>query len=281
MLADDDDRDARNRVRRWLIVAAAAWLSLPLLAVVLPDASVPGTTWPEAFAMYVRTLPMALVMLWAARLSRHPGLRANILTRAVAASSLVLAAIGLFSESNSSCVFSVMLVIATGRSLQLLGTRGLDDRSDRSFEPVRFRGVLILALILACADVVTLLRTIAGAGSRMAASHFIEGYPSYAFLVPDVGWTAAAAALMAVNVWGLLRLRTWALLSMTLTNLAIVALAVVLLAMLSWVAIALAMSAGIQLLLLLRILAASSSTGTRRRSLGWRRSPSSSSSRPA
>lgn len=125
-----------------------------------------------------------------------------------------------------------------------------------SFEPVRFRGVLILALVVACADVVTLLRTITGAGSRLVVAYFAEDYESCAALLPSVGWTAAAAALMAVNIWGLLRLRTWALLSNMLANIAIAAVALGgVLTVGTWIAIALAMTAGIQLLLPLPILA--------------------------
>jgi hypothetical protein len=260
----EEDRDVRARARRWIMLAAAAWLSRPLLEVVLPDPSWPDPTGLETLVAYVWMVPPVLVLLWAARLSRDRRLRPNILTRAIAASSLGFALVASFSESNSHCVFSILLAVAMGRSLQLLGERGLDGGEDHSssFEPIRFRGVLILAVVIACADVVTLLRASAGAGSLVAASYFVEDYERWASLMPSLGWTAAAAAIMVVNIWGLLRLRTWALFSNMLANVAIAALALGgALAVGGWFVYALAMTAVIQLLLALPILAAALGLG--------------------
>jgi hypothetical protein len=252
----DEDRDAREQARRWLIVAAAGgWLAYPILAVFLPDPFMPDTTIRDALGMFVWMVPMALGLLWAAHLSRDRRLRSNILTRAIAASNFVLALLSSFVGVNADSVTSVLLAIATGRSLQLLAERGLDGGEDQSsgFEPVRFRGVLLLTLILACADAVTLLWTT----TALVASYFVEDFDAWASYLPKAGMTAAAAALMAVNIWGLLRLRTWALFTSMLANVGIAALALSgVLALGWWVTFPLAMTAGIQLLLPLPILAA-------------------------
>lgn len=261
----DEDRDVRARARRWLLIAAAAWLSLPLLRAILPEAFRPGPTGIEILTISVTMVPMAFVLLWAARLSRDRQLRSNILTRAIAASNLIVALLSSFIEDNATCVFSILLAVATCRSLQLLGERGLDGSEEQSssFEPVRFRGVLILALVLACADTLTLLWTIMGMGSGVVMSYFVGDFEWWdASSLLSIGLTVAAAVLMAVNVWGLLRLRTWALFSSMLANVAIAALALGhMLVVGRWVAIALTTTAVIQLLLPLPILAAALGLG--------------------
>jgi hypothetical protein len=254
----DEDRDARARARRWLLFAAAVWFSSPLL-VFVPDPSVPGATRVNVLFILVCMISTAPVLLWAARLSRDRGLRSNILTRAIAAWNLVFAIGFSFSGFNMNSVMSVLLAVAAGRCLQLLGERGLDGSDDHSssFEPVRFRGVLIVALVMACADTMMLLHATAGSGFAVVASYFVEDFEPWGYLLPHVGLSTAAVALMAVNIWGLWRLRTWALFSSMIANIGIAALALS-----EWVpmassyAIALATTAGIQLLLPLPILAA-------------------------
>jgi hypothetical protein len=255
----DEDRYARTKARRWFVVAAAAWLSTPLLVFFVPDPFMPDPTKHDIFFAGVNMMAMVLVLLWAARLSRSRQLRANILVRALAAWNLVYAIGFSFSEINVNCVLSVLLALPTGRSLQLLGERGLDGADDHNsgFEPVRFRGVLIVALVMAGADTMMLLGATAGAGYFVVASYVVEGLEAWGHYLPHFGLTAAAAALMSVNVWGLWRLRTWALFSSMIANVGIAALALS-----GWLwmgdsyAIALATTAGIQLLLPLPILAA-------------------------
>jgi hypothetical protein len=254
----DEDRDARARARRWLLFAAAVWLSSPLLVFFVPDDFIADPTRFDALIIFMSIASMTLVLLWAARLSRDRGLRSNILTRAIAAWNLVYAIGFSFSEFNLNCVMSILLAVAAGRSLQLLGERGLDGSDDHSssFEPVRFRGVLIVALVMACADTMMLLGATAGASLGVVASYFVEGLAPWGELLPHVSLSAAAVALMAVNIWGLWRLRTWALFSSMIANIGIAALALSeWLPMASSYAIALATTAGIQLLLPLPILA--------------------------
>jgi hypothetical protein len=253
----DEDRDTRERARRWLLLGAAAWLSCPLLVFFVPEPFPPDATKFDVLFRYVVITSMVLMLVWAARLSRNRQLRSNILVRGIAAWNLVYAIGFSFSEFNVNCVLSVLLAITTGRSLQLLGERGLDGSDgSSSFEPVRFRGVLIVALVMAGADTMMLLGATAGAGSFVVASYFVEGLEVWGHQLPNLGLSAAAAALMGVNVWGLWRLRTWALFSSMIANVGIAALALS-----GWLpvgdsyAIALASTAGIQLLLPLPILA--------------------------
>jgi hypothetical protein len=259
---NEEDRDVRARARLWLLVGGAAWLALPLMTVIVPDAFAPDYTAVQRLAWYTWLGPVAAVMFCAARLSQRRQFRANMLTRGIAASNLVMALITAFVEDNSSCLFAMVLAVASGRSLQLLGERGLDGSDDHSsdFEPVKFRGILILSLVMACADIVTLLWSfVGGVASWVWAVYLLDGYgrDDLVSALPYLGLTAAGAALMAINVWGLLRLRTWALFGSMLTNIGVAALvASLVLAVGNWVAITLVTTAAIQLLLPLPILAA-------------------------
>jgi hypothetical protein len=261
----DEDRDARTKARRWFLFAAAAWLLLPLLLRFWSDHFVRYNTGSVILHMYLgMVLPMLSMLLWAAHVSRERGTRANIFIRAIAASNLVLALLCSGDPSKTYCVFAILLTVASSRSLQLLGERGLDasEGHDSHFEPIRFRGVLILTLVLACADAVTLLWST----TISLASYFIADPDGYVPHPLRFGLTAAATAIMAVNAWGLLRLRTWALFSSMLANVGIAALALSgVLLVGSWVSITLVTTAGIQLLLPLPILAAALGIGGARR----------------
>jgi hypothetical protein len=257
----DEGREARVRARRWLLLAAVAWMAGPPLWEL--DGLQGGI-----LVNYAVTVPMVVLVLWAARLSQERRLRAAILTRAIAASNLLYAICYSMSGELSFCIVSVLLAVTCSRSLRALGELGLDrsDDLDSSFEPVKFRGILILSLVMACADALVLLFGAMLTGMAVVwAYFFFEGYElwSWLMMLPQLGLTVAAVVLMTVNVWGLLRLRTWALLSNILSTVAIAALNLsgMLVTEASYLSIALVVTAGIQLLLPLPILAAA---------LGWR-----------
>lgn len=248
----DEGQVARVRARRWLWVAAAAWLSSPLLMW-------PGNTGGAAtLSFYGTALPMALLLLWAARLSQDRRFRSGILARAIAASNLALALMMVLQVGDVGCAVMVVLAVATGRSLRLLGEHGLDgsDDPDSSFEPVQFRGVLILALIMACTDALTLSFAVLDVGCFLVYTYFFDNFNAWATVLPELGMIAVAVALMLINVWGLLHLRTWALFSNMLTNVGIAALVLARVLGSPALAILLVTTAGIQLLLPLPILAA-------------------------
>lgn len=250
---------ARARARQWFFAAALVWLLLPLDALSL--ARMPGSDWAlaAAFNVALSVLPAPLISIWGARLTRNPRFQAAILVRAIAASNLVVALLYAMSVGGMfGALFSTLLALASGRSLQLLGDRGLDGADDPStrFEPIRFRGVLILALIMAFADTLTLLFSCSIKAVQALAFSLssVEANPAVGI---SLILTAAATSVMAVNVWGLLRLRTWALVSNMVSNIGIAGLALAgLLGLNPYVSTALAVTAGIQLLLPVPILAA-------------------------
>jgi hypothetical protein len=258
-----EGHDARARARRWLLFAAVVWMSLPPLAALESEIH-----WHEVLREYLSVLPPALLLLWAARLSHDRRLRSAILTRAIAASTLVLALLTSRIGLASWSVVSVLLAVGSGRSLQLLGERDFDGSEDpnSSFEPVKFRGILILALVIACADASMLLYTATVTCTTAAWAHFAGDYEAWSFVLPTLGMTTAAAALMVVNVWGLLRLRTWALISNMFANVGIAAVALAgMLTTGPYLSAPLVTTAGIQLLLPLPILAAALGLGGARR----------------
>ena len=251
----DEDRDHRERARRWFLVAAVVWLAYPLLYAFLPDAFLPHPTDTTLVNAAAFSMPMVPVLLWAADMSRDRRVRANILTRAIAASNIVLVLMSATSEGNADCVLAILVAVAMGRTLQLLGVRGLDGSDDpgSEFDPVKFRGVLLLTLLLACTDAVTLLWCLIVSVGLDAAS-VDEAWRSY---LPNIVTTAVALVLIPINVWGVLRLRTWALFSSMLTNIVIGVLAMTSMLSVGWgTEIALVTTAVIQLLLPLPILAA-------------------------
>ena len=259
----DEDRDARVRARRWLLLAAATWLMWPIIEAL-------EMRWFAATGRIVFELPMACLLLWAARLSQDRRLRSALLTRAIAASNLILSVLYALTIGNTLATsgLAILLAVCSGRCLQLLGDRGLDGSEDptSSFEPVKFRGVLILALILACADALTLLFAIAWAVIGLAHVVIQDDYVPWSLWLPPIGLTVGAVAVMAVNAWGLLRLRTWALFGGMVANVAIAALALAgTLLGGSYIAVALVTTAVIQLLLPIPILAAALGYGKERR----------------
>lgn len=256
-----EDHDSRARAGRWMLVSAALWLLLPLDALLFGvlENSRPRSLTAAALTLDVALmmLPPALISIWGARLVRERRFRAAILSRAIAASNLIVALLYAVSVGGVfGAVFASLLAIASARSLALLGDRGLDGSEDPSgeFEPVRFRKVLIVALILSFADALTLGFSSCVVGVWQLG-HALAGLE--AGISTRLMLTMAAALLMVVNVCGLLRLRTWALFGTMLSNVGIAALALRgLLALNFYIAVALTVTAAVQLLLVVPILAA-------------------------
>jgi hypothetical protein len=101
------------------------------------------------------------------------------------------------------------LALASAGALLLVGRLGLDETGAGRFRPVAFRGTLMLALVLAMADV--------GTFSWLGMLQVVSGkFRLILFAVP-----------MIAAVIGLLRLRTWGLLVSVVCNLLVAALAAV------------------------------------------------------
>lgn len=234
----------------WLYGAAGAHLLYPLL--LLADLPV-----LQALGCYAAVLPSALILLWAARRVGDRRLRSAVLVRAVALSNMVMSLLwALAAVRLSGLVFAILLAVPSGRALQRLGTRGLAVEDDLSFAPVELRGSLIVALMLVCADALTLLIAAHWTSAWLLGSSLYGYYDPWSLQWQEVGAMVLAASLLLFTAWGLLRLRTWALLASTLAHAAIAVLAVQSqLGTGQPVAIALLVAAIVQLLATLPILA--------------------------
>lgn len=208
------------RLRLASVATAIAVLGFVGLAVqsVLSE----GSLWTGALLRLrvAPLLPMA-ILGWAVFAVRTPKLGAQLLCRAAWWSSLivgVLVSLNYGSPIDKSCGAAVSVGCAV--ALLAVAERGLDIREvDHPFAPVRFRGHLLLALVMAAADAATL--TFSG---LMQLRFGVRGW-SVGSTVEYAGPTVAAAVVMAVAVWGVYRLRTWALLLNLVANVAIAYLA--------------------------------------------------------
>lgn len=200
-------------------------------------------------------LPLAL-LVFADRRSSVRRLDTQMLVRAIAWSNLVIGVLVSVWDFQEFALAGVPIALGSGVALLALGGHGLG-MSGRWFRPVAFRMQLLIALVMAMADAETLLFSgiVEAAGMRLASTR-----PDYLAMVAlGVLTTPAllAAAVMLLAVWGLLRMRTWAFLLNLVANLVIAGLAL-------WgaleltlpVAGALSITAVIQLLLVVPILAA-------------------------
>jgi hypothetical protein len=256
-------QDARARARRWFRVSAALWLLLPVDAAALGSSGVGRANWATIIAIVLDivllVVPLASASIWGARLaSDEPRLRSGMLTRAIASANLLFALLYAVSVGGIfGAAFSSLLAFASARILALLGDRGLGDCEDPGAEldPIRFRGLLIAALTIAFADVLILGFSTAVLGVRTLGVA-LAGLDASS-LTSTLLLTGAATLVMVVNVWGLARLRVWALFGTMLCHLAIAELAIQgLLATNLYVSLALAVLAVGQLLVPIPILAA-------------------------
>lgn len=175
----------------------------------------------ERIQLQVAALLPLFVLVWALRRLSRPQLGAQLLCRAVWWSSLV---VGLLVSLNygetPDKVLGAIIAVASAVALLSVGERGLDVQDpDSPFAPVRFRGHLLLALVMAAADALTL-----------AFSGLLQlrvGMRGWNLLgtIDYAGPTIAAAIVMGIAVWGVYRLRTWALLLNLVANIAIAYLA--------------------------------------------------------
>lgn len=175
----------------------------------------------QRIQLQVAALLPLFVLVWAFRRMSRPQLGAQLLCRAVWWSSLV---VGLLISLNYGAipdkVLGAIIAVASAVALLSVGERGLDVQDpDSPFAPVRFRGHLLLALVMAAADALTL-----------AFSGLLQlrvGMRGWNLLgtIDYAGPTIAAAIVMGIAVWGVYRLRTWALLLNLVANIAIAYLA--------------------------------------------------------
>ena len=185
----------------------------------------------------------------------------GVLGRAVAWSSLIVGVVITSEFGNPLYVLTGMIVAwCSGRALLVARERGLEDVTAQgtAFQPVAFRGPLVVALIMAWADALTLV---------------FSGVLQCRWLIDSIVWvpvsdtsgnywyapfaTLACGFLMVIAVAGLFRLKVWALFLNILANVGIAALAVSdHLRLPGTVILTVVTTAGIQLLLPVPVLAA-------------------------
>ncbi len=213
------------------------------------------TIWWRTTGTMSVLVPLLVVAAWAAQ---RRTVRSQIIARAISWSNLI---VGTLVAVTHPLPWDRGLgaAIAVGCAVALLALGNQDlarTRRGDPFAPSRFRGVLLLALVMAFADAQTLtltglLRLPVGRSLSDLGHVMLETTPVF-----------LAAGVMAIAVWGLYRLSTWALLLNLLANVVIASLALGgFLGVSLPVALALASTALIQALLPLPILAVA---------LGWR-----------
>lgn len=204
-------------------------------------------------------LPIILLVI-ADRRVRLRSLESQMLVRAIAWSHLVIGLVVSVWGFTEFVAAGVPIALGSGLALLALGGRGLGISSG-SFRPIAFRMQLLIALVMAMADAETLLFAgIVDASSMHATMHLPPVTWDYLVMVALAVLfkpTIIAGLVMAVAVWGLLRMRTWALFLNLVANFAIAGLALQgTLELTLPVAGVLSTTAVIQLMLVVPILAA-------------------------
>lgn len=245
-----------KRRARW-IRAALFLAALGFFAMAIVDEWFAPLSQRGTGRVFACALPIAMLW-WVHTRLRRRHLGSQMLVRAVLWSNLV---IGLLVAVWGYTVFAPtgsVIAIGSGTALLIMGGRGLGV-SDRSFRPVAFRSQLLVALVLACADAETLLfSALLGVGMQVKVALAGQGDAELVGVaLRSIAPPLCAGLVMVLAVWGLYRMRVWALLLNIVANLVI-----------AWAALSghlglslpvagsLALTAALQLLLPVPILAA-------------------------
>lgn len=172
------------------------------------------------FRISMGTVVPACLLAWGYRCARRPGVGPQMLSRAIWWSNLLVGMLiaGNFLARVDQFV-GAGIAIACAVPLLVLGQRGLDAEPKDPFQPARFRGQLLLSLVMAFADAQTLLFS-----AVMQLRVGMMGWNLVGTII-YAGPAMLAALVMALAVWGLYRLRTWALLLNLVGNFVIAYLA--------------------------------------------------------
>jgi hypothetical protein len=188
----------RALIARRVVASAASLAAAAVLAhALLPLDSHNGGGL--ALAVLIATPAVAAAAVW----SRRLGLQ--LLARGLWWSLLLFG--GLVAITDGGAQFGAVLAAGSGVALLVAGSSGLDGGGAR-FQPVAFRGTLMLALVLAIADTTSFIWL----GTAQA---FVGKEVRLILLVPP----------MIAGVVGLLSLRTWGLLLSLGCNILVVVLA--------------------------------------------------------
>jgi hypothetical protein len=211
------------RARLSLATLASLGLSAVFVGILRHDDIPRAQRLPFAFML---AFPLgAAAGIWWQRLG------AQLLARGIWWSLLLLGALMAVIVGSDGHHEDFLLASFAAVALLAAGSAGLDQERGR-FQPVAFRGTLLLALVLAMADTFTFLWL-------GVARLLLDRSPGVLLLVPP----------MIAGVVGLLRLRTWGLIVSLLSNVAVVVLSSTgVLALPSWFRTLYVASATLQLL---------------------------------
>lgn len=245
---------------QWL-VAFTSVLAAGSFGAVTANEVAEGLAQPDYFwIVFTRgpgmaSLLPAVLLLVAARMVLRTRFTSQMLSRAIWWSNLIVGTLMGFLLGEEIHRFAgITAALCCGLALLSIERHGLDgsveDAAEGTFRPAAFRGLLTLALVMAFADAQTL------AFSGILQANFGGLGWTVASALLDSGPTLLAAGVMGLAVFGLLRLRTWALFLNLVANFVIAGLALWgYLGVSSTVAGTLAMTAAVQALLPVPILA--------------------------
>jgi uncharacterized membrane protein (DUF2068 family) len=178
--------------------------------------------------------------------SRHLG--AQMLARSFWWTSLILGMLIAGAANNDESLSGVGLALGAGGALLAMGRLGISNARERgSFVPVAFTGALTVGLVMALADLQTLIMW---GGVLVGIS---KDFTPAAFQLTGVGMLASAG-VMLVAIVGLYRLRMWGVALNIVANVAIATCALTVFDLPEFIAYALATTAVVQLLLPLPML---------------------------
>lgn len=195
------------------VVAALGFAALA----VRPALSLGGLWNNDVLQLQLAAVLPASLLLWVFGRVREAKLSSQLLCRAVWWSSLVVGLLVVLNYTGlADKILGATIAVACATALRSAGEEGLDiQEPDHPFAPVRFRGHLLLALVMAAADALTLMFS-----GLMQLRFGMAGW-NLVDTLAYAGPTVLSAGVMALAVWGVFRLRTWALLLNLVANIAI------------------------------------------------------------
>ncbi len=223
--------------RRWLATAGALLAGLTMAV-----DFVLGIVLGAGLALAIAT-PVVLLGLSAAWI--HTGrLGAQLSARAIWWSYLLLAVVWASGPADSLPAAGSLLAVGCGFALLASGRQGLTRAGTAAaFDPIAFRGTVLLSMILALADAQLLMLL----GITYAEAGAADGHPA-ALLV--------CAGLLGLGAWGLSRLRVWAVVLQQIANVVVVLLVAVFVGRQTPLLLLLGTSALVQLVLPVRMFVA-------------------------
>jgi hypothetical protein len=161
----------------------------------------------------------AILLAISGLLAQHGQVGSQLIARSIWWANLVLGTLISIAGGSHEKPLGLVLALATGTALLAMGRMGLDEDERSAFKPVAFRTSLTLSMIMAVADAQALVLfgalRLEDAGSPWGGHRaLLEG-----------GLLLVSAAVVALAIAGLYRLRAWGLLLGTLSAAGVAVLA--------------------------------------------------------